>query len=83
MSLQNRVTRCGTGPPAICRHPSGCLPTISGLISSGSLIDSCCVGQNAEKESEEISVAFMIIQRLFAIDAALNVAKLLKPIIWP
>ena len=33
-------------------------------------------------KSEEISIAFMIIQRLFAIEPMMNVAKLLKAADW-
>jgi len=36
-----------------------------------------------KSKSEEISIAFMIIQRLFAIEPVMNVAKLLKAVRWP
>ncbi len=35
-----------------------------------------------EIKSEKISIAFMIIQRLFAIEPVMNVAKLLKTADW-
>jgi len=35
-----------------------------------------------ESKSEEISIAFMIIQQLFAIEPIMNVAKLLKAAGW-
>lgn len=36
-----------------------------------------------ESKSEEISIAFMIIRQLFAIEPVMNVAKLLKAAVWP
>lgn len=36
-----------------------------------------------ESKSEEISIAFMIIQQLFVIEPVMNVAKLLKTADWP
>jgi len=36
-----------------------------------------------ECKSEESSFAFMVIQRLFANEPKLNVAKLLKAVEWP
>lgn len=36
-----------------------------------------------ECKSEENSFTFMVIQRLFAIEPKLNVAKLLKAVEWP
>jgi|GEM_PF-697428 len=36
-----------------------------------------------ECKSEEISIAFMVIQRLFAIERRMTVAKLLKSHAWP
>jgi len=36
-----------------------------------------------ESKSEEISIAFMIIRQLFAIEPVMNVAKLLKSEEWP